>query len=152
MVITKEYKNAFMEVSKILSCIDKEDFNKIPKDVIYVIEQNKNLDYEYNMNKELDIFKQPMLLKTRVILYNIFRDYWATQNQRQDIIKMQAKERYMLEEIKKNEYNKEIFRKKENRDKVLSKNEEKRMNMPVVKKGNFIYNLFDKIKRWIKIK
>ena len=104
MVITKEYKNAFMEVSKILSCIDKEDFNKIPKDVIYVIEQNKNLDYEYNMNKELDIFKQPMLLKTRVILYNIFRDYWATQNQRQDIIKMQAKERYMLEEIKKNEY------------------------------------------------
>ncbi len=151
MTITKEYQNAFTEVSTILSYIDEVEFNKIPKNVISVIEQNKNRDYEYEMNEEIDIFSQPMLPETKAILYNFFRDYWATPEQKQKIIKMQREERYKVEKNKRKDYVYEgFFKRNENSYNNIVKNDLNNnyniTSMQVIKKDNFIVKLFNKIK------
>lgn len=151
MTITKEYQNAFTEVSTILSYIDEVEFNKIPKNVISVIEQNKNRDYEYEMNEEIDIFSQPMLPETKAILYNFFRDYWATPEQKQKIIKMQREERYKVEKNKRKDYVYEgFFKRNENSYNNIVKNDLNNnyniISMQVIKKDNFIVKLFNKIK------
>lgn len=110
MIVTKDYQNAFAEVSTILSYIEENEYNKIPKNVISVIEQNKNTDYEYEMNDELDIFSQPMLAETKAILYNFFRDYWATEEQRNKIKAFQNNKRHQIEEENRQKYNTDIFK------------------------------------------
>ena len=99
MKITSNYKNAFAEVYEILNLLDKEEYKKIPQDVINVIETNRNCEYNYHINNEIELCKQPMLPETKAILYNIFRDYLSTQNQRQKIIEMQNIEREKLKMI-----------------------------------------------------
>ena len=76
-----KYGNAYAEVYEILSYLDKEEYNKIPKELIEVFEENRNLEYEYEVNEEQDLTNQPMLIETKAILLNIFRDYLATPEQ-----------------------------------------------------------------------
>ena len=92
MTVTQNYKNAFTEVYTILDYIEDEDYEKIPTEVLEVIEENKNPDYEYEMNEEVDIFTQPMLPETKAILFNFFRDYWATPEQTEKIKRMQRED------------------------------------------------------------
>ena len=104
MTITQNYKNAFTEVYTILNYIEDEDYEKIPPEVLEVIEENKNPDYEYEMNEEVDIFTQPMLPETKAILFNFFRDYWATPEQTEKIKRMQKEEMQKIEEKKRQQY------------------------------------------------
>lgn len=111
MTLTQNYKNAFTEVYTILDYIEDIDYEKIPPEVLEVIEENRNLDYEYEMNEDVDIFKQPMLPETKAILFNFFRDYWATPEQNQKIKRMQREDIYKIEEKKKQEFsNNDIFK------------------------------------------
>ena len=42
MEISQKYKNAFTEVYEILETLDKEDYEKIPEELIEIIIKNKN--------------------------------------------------------------------------------------------------------------
>ncbi len=97
------YSNAFTEVYEILSCLNKEDLYKIPVDVIMAIKNNRNLDYEFAFDENVDLREQHLLLETRAILFNLFRDYLATPKQKEIIIKNQEEERRKneLEKLKK---------------------------------------------------
>ena len=157
MTITQNYKNAFTEVYTILNYIEDEDYNKIPEDVISVIEENRNEDYEYEMNEDVDIFTQPMLPETKAILFNFFRDYWSTPDQKEKIKRMQKEERQKIEEKKKIEYGTDnIFKNRnsnikssennQNMDETISKN----TSLIEVKKENFIVKIINKIKSFFK--
>ena len=77
------YNNAFTEVYEILNCLDEEEVNKIPEEVRNVIEKNRNLDYNYEVNYDEDLSNQPMLTETKAILFNLFRDYLSTAEQKE---------------------------------------------------------------------
>ena len=49
-----KYANAYTEVYKILECLEEEEYEKIPDEFLQVIEENRNLDYEYEVNEEQD--------------------------------------------------------------------------------------------------
>lgn len=104
MYLTQTYKNAFTEVYKILNYIGDEDYSKIPEDIISVIEENRSKDYQYEINEDVDIFNQTMLPETKAILFNFFRDYWATPEQKEKIKMWQREERQKIEERKKMKY------------------------------------------------
>lgn len=156
MTITQNYKNAFAEVYEIISFLDDEDYNKIPQDVISVIEQNRNLDYEYEMNDEVDIFSQPMLPETKAILFNFFRDYWATDIQKDKIFKMQREELEKLEREKQLKYGVDNIFKKNNEqpDDTNSTLENDNSNQSTaiieVKKQNIFIRILNKIKAFFK--
>ena len=91
-----KYAKAYTEVYEILSYLKKEDYDKIPEEIIIAIKENRDNNYVYEMNENIDLESQEMLRETKAILFNLFRDYLCTEEQRETIIAMQAEERYNL--------------------------------------------------------
>ena len=109
-------KNAYTEVYTILQELNEEEYNKIPPEVIETIEANRNEEYEYELDNELELKDEPMLPETKAILFNLFRDYLATPEQKAKIIRMQNEARQKNELKKQQMYNTDVFanRQKEN--------------------------------------
>ncbi len=112
------YNNAFTEVYEILNCLDEEEVNKIPEEVRNVIEKNRNLDYNYEVNYDENLSNQPMLTETKAILFNLFRDYLSTPEQKQKILRMQQEERIKNEQYKREKYNSNTFEGKKKANKT----------------------------------
>lgn len=112
--ISIEYANAYAEVLEILNKMSKNDYNKIPREMIQVFEiySNKEYAFEYDLKKDFD--QQGISKRAKLILAILFRDYWANDNQREKIIAKQNYDRQKLEEEKRKIYNIDIFKNKEN--------------------------------------
>ena len=107
-----QYANAYKEVLEILKNISQEDYNKVPKGKINLFEQNANKEYifEYDSNKTLE--EQNVSKTARAIIAILFRDYWATDEQRNKIKAFQKNKRHQIEEENKQKY--EVFKNKTN--------------------------------------
>ena len=141
------YNNAFTEVYEILNCLDKEEVNKIPEEVRNAIEKNRNLDYNYEVNYDEDLSNQPMLTETKAILFNLFRDYLSTPEQKQKILKMQQEERIENEQNKQEKYNKNIFEEKKETNKTEKLEITEYKESFINKAWNYIKNLFKNNKK-----
>lgn len=139
-----KYANAYAEVYEILSYLDKEEYNKIPKELIEVFEENRNLEYEYEVNEEQDLTNQPMLIETKAILLNIFRDYLATPQQSSKIKRWLYEDREYLDQQKRKKYPGNMF--KDNSKKECNTHKEEVMLPTEIKKQSLIKKIFDKIK------
>lgn len=139
-----KYANAYAEVYEILSYLDKEEYNKIPKELIEVFEENRNLEYEYEVNEEQDLTNQPMLIETKAILLNIFRDYLATPEQSSKIKRWLYEDREYLDQQKRKQYPGNMF--KDNSKKECNTHKEEVMLPTEIKKQSLIKKIFDKIK------
>ena len=112
-----KYKNAYTEVYEIIKQLDEEEHNKIPSEVIKAIEENRNTEYEFDLDEDIELKEQELLPETKAILFNLFRDYLSTAEQKEKIIKMQVEERRKNEQNKSEQYNLDIFANKpKNRD------------------------------------
>ena len=76
---------AYKEIYEILKIFPKELVDRIPKYKLDYIKQNMNESYEYNITKETFDGKT-MLDETAAILAILFRDYWATEKQKNKIV------------------------------------------------------------------
>ena len=136
-----KYAKAYTEVYEILSCLNEEEYSKIPKELIEVFEENRDLDYEYVCNDEQDLSKQPMLKVTKAILLNIFRDYLATPEQNQKIEHWLQVDREYLEKQKKEKYSSNVFGNK-------SKREEDSNRLPIkIEKASLFKRIIAKLKK-----
>lgn len=151
-------RNAYTEVYTILQDIDEEEYKRIPPDVIKAIKENRNLEYDFELDDDLELKEQTLLPQTKAILFNLFRDYLATPEQKEKIIKMQNEERAKIELKKKQVYNSEIFLNKEseieeerqekNQDEIKEKEEN---NLDLVEyKPSFINKAWGYIQRLFK--
>lgn len=100
-MINIEYANAYSEVLEILKYISDEDYQKIPKDKIFLFEHNSNKEYHFNYNPEKTLDEQNVSKITKGIIAILFRDYWATPMQRGKIISKQQKDRMQQERLKR---------------------------------------------------
>ena len=116
-------KNAYAEVYTILQELNEEEYNKIPPEVIKTIEANRNEEYEYELDDELELKDQPMLSETKAILFNLFRDYLATPEQKAKIIRMQNEARQKNELKKQQMYNTDVFVNKPKENQSSNNNE-----------------------------
>ena len=136
-------KNAYTEVYTILQDLNEEEYNKIPPEVTKTIEANRNEEYEYELDDELELKDQPMLPETKAILFNLFRDYLATPEQKAKIIRMQNEARQRNELKKQQMYNTDVFANKQKRNLDKPNNE----TMQIVKyKENIFKKILNKIK------
>lgn len=142
----KDYSNAYAEAYIILNYLDEEEFEKIPKEIIEVIESKRNMEYNYEMNEELGLSNQPMLPETKALLFNLFRDYLSTPEQKEKIKRMQQEDRWKAEEKKKQEYGEiNIFERKQKVETDIEEGIEE--TYPVVINNE---NIFKKIISFIK--
>lgn len=106
-----KYANAYREVLEILKYLTPEDYDKIPKEKIEVFETCANKDYTFNYDPDKTLQEQNVSKTARTIIGILFRDYWATEEQREKIIRWQQQERNRIENEKKEKYKSEdIFK------------------------------------------
>lgn len=143
-------RNAYTEVYTILQDLDEEEYNKIPPEVIETLDTNRNKEYEYFLDDELELKDQPMLPETKAILFNLFRDYLATPEQKTKIIRMQNEARQKNELKKQQMYNTDVFANKSiNKTTKVDENEVKTNNNEkqiVEYKENIFKRILNKIK------
>lgn len=149
-MVDLQYANAYSEVLEILKYISKEDYNKIPKDKINLFENNCNKDYKftYDTNKTLD--EQNISKKTKTIIAILFRDYWATDVQREKIKAKENYDRNLKKQEIENKYNTDnLFKRNNNFETENISNDN---NKIIVYKEHLIRRIFNKIINWIKFK
>lgn len=143
-----KYADAYTEVYEILNCLDKDEYNKIPVELIEVFEENRNLDYKYEVNKEQDLTKQPMLVETKAILLNIFRDYLASSEQSKKIKQWLQSDREYLEKQKQERYSNNVF---ENEGKKEYNVDKVDIQLPIeIKKQSIFQKIINKLKNIFK--
>ena len=147
-VLPKAYK----EVIEILKYIPEIDYNKIPKYLIEKFEKDAEKDYNYNVTEFEDFDKQPMLKETKAILAVIFRDYWATEEQREIIRSNEKFDIRKKEETKRNEYNPDdIFAKRREKDNIEEKSDNNN-SLVIVEETSILKKILNKIKKFFHIK
>ena len=97
-MVNKEYANAYSEVLEILNYIPKSDYDKIPPNIIELFTINKNEEYVFNYDVNKTLNEQNVSKKAKIIIAILFRDYWATEYQKERIL---AKEKYDIEQMEK---------------------------------------------------
>ena len=150
-----KYSKACTEVVAVLENMPKEYYDKIPYEKICFYKYMMDIDYTYDYDSEYKNLSEYAV----GILMNLYRDYWATEEKRKQILEQEAKERIEIEEKKKEKYNpNNIF---ENTTKIseqdttsegfeqfiendIQNNENK--NLEPVKKQNIIQKIIGKIK------
>ena len=148
--VSENYKKAFVELEAVLKCLNYDDYNKIPKNLINEIEQNKDKEYKYEYNETLEYYKWNFMPETKALLYNIFKNYLATEKQMEDLRKKELIEINKLEEEKKKKYNTEnIFKNSELKNSQQEK-KDKECNKIIKYKESFIKRIFRKIKYILK--
>lgn len=111
-MIDIKYQNAFTEVLEILKSISKEDYDKIPGEDISVFEENKNNDYDFKYNPNKTLKEQNVSKEAKYIIAILFRDYWATPEQKKKIIKKERQDEFLLESKKENKFDPNLIFKK----------------------------------------
>ena len=115
-MIDIKYANAYSEVLEILKYISIEDYNKIPENKIEFYKKNANSEYYFEYNPEKSKI-------ARGIIAILFRDYWASDIQREKIIEKQNFDRRVLEEEKRKKYNIDnIFNKSIGKESIVVEN------------------------------
>lgn len=135
-------KNAYKEVYTILQELNEEEYNKISPEIIEAIRANMNEEYDYELDEELELKDHQMLPKTKVILFNLFRDYLATPEQKEKIIRMQNEERQKIEIKKQQQYSTDVFERKQNENSKQNQQETKQL---IEYKENIFKKILNKI-------
>ena len=86
----ENYPKAYTEVLEIMKYMPKQDVNKIPKEMIEMFENKMDKSYVFNVKETDDFADLKILDETEAIFVNIFRDYWATPEQKKKIIEKQS--------------------------------------------------------------
>lgn len=138
-----DYSKVFKELSEIFKFIPEEQMKKIPDELVKKIEEKKDNGYYYEVIHIEDFQNQNMLKETRAVLAVLYRDYWASEEERKKIKEQERDELIKRgEELSKN--TKEIFTKQ---DKNIEKEAE---NAIIVYKESFIRKIIKKIKSFFK--
>lgn len=118
MKVTKEQAMAYTEVIEVLKYMPKEEQNKIPKDIYKYYKDNMDTSYNFNIDIEKTFEQQKLLEKTKIVLAILFRDYWATEEQREKIKNKEKNDIYLLELEKKEKYNSDDIFKQRKESKI----------------------------------
>lgn len=97
-MINTEYKIAYSEVLEILKYISKEEFNKVPQDMLDMFKNNASNENQFIYDPDKTLQEQNVSEIARAIIAILFRDYWATESQRQKILNKQNFDREKIRE------------------------------------------------------
>ena len=99
------YAKAYTEVLEILNSFPEEEYDKIPIEKIEFYRNNMDKEYNFTINPEIDFEEQYISKEANAIIVNLFKEYFATDEQKvkiEEILKInQEKE----EQVKREKYN-----------------------------------------------
>ena len=84
--VMDNYNKAYKEVDTILSYMPEENVNQIPENMRNMFKEKMDKNHEFVIDETKPFEAQVMLPETMAILANLFRDFWATPEQRAMIL------------------------------------------------------------------
>ena len=138
----EQYKIAYKELLELLKNIPKNDYKKIPEDIISFLEENANKNYSF------DVDNDEMSDLTKAFIENFYRDYWVTEVEKEIIIKEEQEARKKLEDEKKEQYNpNNLFKDVKEEKKEVDDNKIKSEELMVeIKEENWFIKIIKRIK------
>lgn len=112
MALTDSYAQAYKQVIALLDRLPDADRRKIPDEVYEFYKKNMDTSFEWEYDDTLPLEKQDLLRKTNAIIVTIFRDYFATSRQKEQLETILEKNDKI---IKKRQYE-EMIKKEQNTD------------------------------------
>lgn len=133
----ENYRQALTETSEVIKFMSEELVKKIPKDILSLIEVNKDENYKVNILPNVPIYEQNIKKETQGILAVLYREYLCDENE--------------CKRLQKEE--KEYFERKYSVDKLFenrkkTKEIESNNEIVVVKKENIIEKLIKAIRKF----
>ena len=137
-------KDAYVEVLGIHDLLDEEQKNRIPKKLKEFLEDNKNQDYQVNIDSSIPLEEQNLLQETVDILAMLKLNYWCTNEKEKEglLNLLNENEKKYQEELRKKYNPNNLFKDKESK-RVIYTNEE----LSIVK---YKESIFKRIKDWLK--
>lgn len=140
---------AFAEVDLILSLLESEYVNKVPKELrdIFYIQKDKNYNKTIDVQKPLT--KQNLNKETIAILALLNYEYWCNSEEEKKNLVLQLCENEIKEEkILKEKYNPDnLFKaEKERLNTIIEETKKENLPAETIKKESFLSKLINKIK------
>ena len=148
--MTRVYENAFTEVYEIINCLNDDDYKKIPKSIIRAIEENRNEDYTFFINESLPLIDQEISHEAKAILFNLFRDYLSTDEQKNRIENIQKKDKIKHQEELREKYNPDDIFKNRHKEVIEETKEQENVTTMVEYKESIFSKFVNFIKRLFK--
>ena len=141
-MVNSTYAKAYTEVLEIIKFFSKEDYNKIPNEKIEFYKKNMDTNYKFTINPEIDLAKQNVSTEANAIIVNLFRNYFATENQKAKIKEILDINQYKKEQENREKYNPDkLFKNKETKIETVENS---------VAMVEYKESFFTKIKNWFK--
>ena len=81
-MINNTYARAYTEVLEILKHFPEEEYKKIPVEKINFYKNNMDKNYKFTIDPEIDLANQNISKEANAIIVTLFRDYYATEEQK----------------------------------------------------------------------
>ena len=104
-MINTIYARAYTEVLEVIKYFPEEEYAKIPEEKIKFYKNNMDKYYDFTINPEIDLSEQNISPEANAVIVNLFRDYFATEEQKikiKEIIDLNQKKE---EQEKREKYN-----------------------------------------------
>ena len=145
--MTASYSRACTEVLVLLKYYLKDDdYNKIPKDVIAFYEKNKDINYEYKIDTSLTLEEQQISEKANAIIVTIFRDYFASETQKEKLERILINNDKVIEERKREQYNPDDIFKNNKIEEIQEEQNIEDTQMIEYREENILNKIINKIK------
>lgn len=105
------YQCAYVEIIEILKHVPREMVNKIPKERIKFWKAKKDKEYVFEYDESKSLREQNIMRETEIIYANIFKEYWATEEDKAKILQKEQLELQKIEDLKCS--GEELFKNKE---------------------------------------
>jgi hypothetical protein len=123
--MNNEYSKAYTEVLEIINHFSEDEYKKIPKEKIDFFEKNKDKDYNFQINPNVDLAEQNISQNANAILVTLFRDYFATDKQKEVLKNLLQQNQEKIEIEKHEKYNpNNIFNNRVHADRLKDPKEE----------------------------
>ena len=142
---------AYSEVDKILSFMEIEYVEKIPKKLREIFKNEKLKDYNPDIDKSIPLNEQNLERKTYAVLAMLDLNYWCnSEEERKELVKAYSNNDKKREEELKEKYNPYNIFKNKVKKIEQEKIEEETTALVEYKEEGFIKKIINRIKRFFK--
>ena len=139
------YSKAYTEVLEIINHFSEEEYKKIPKEKIDFFEENKDKDYNFKIDPNVNLAEQNISQNANAILVSLFRDCFATDKQKEVLRNLLQQNQEKIEIEKYEKYNPNNIFKSQRQNNIETDNTIDNVVM-VEYKDSLFTKIFNKIK------
>lgn len=108
-MINIKYAKAYTEVLEIIKYFPEYELNKISQEKIDYYKKNMDKNYKFEINPKIDLAEQNISKEASAIIISLFRDYFATEKQKQQLEIRENQFKNLKNEISMVEYKESFF-------------------------------------------